>query len=141
MGAIRQSLRTRRTALEAFVAIVVLAGVFFLLARETVSPANFERLQIGLSQAEVHELLGAPRGGWNDVGKVTGPEQYATNFSQDKQSLLAKGYQEYLREQWSAREITIIAIFDQDRRLVCRYKHPGQETSWLALLRGWFGKR
>ena len=132
MGAIRQSLRTRRTALGAVVAIVVLAGVFFLLAHETVTPANFGRLRIGLSQAEVHELLGPPRGRWNDVGNVTGPDQYATNCTQDKESLLAKGYQEYLREQWSSPEITIIAVFDQDRRLVCRYRRPGQESSWLA---------
>jgi hypothetical protein len=131
------------TRLHAYVALVLLAClliagiVILLLPRERVTRANFEKILIGMSQADVHRLLGPPDFQAVELGIFRGPD-YELNslFGPDK--LRRMGYREYTRLYWRSQQIGINVILDNDGIVVFRYSldEKGPE-SWTDLVRYW----
>ncbi len=109
----------------ALVAMAAVALAFLWLAQERVTTANFERIRIGMPQAELHRLLGKPAYQTVELGIVRGPGEYAMN-PRSADELLPLGYSYVTREQWSSPELSIIAITNADGEVVCRYRAEGQ---------------
>jgi hypothetical protein len=102
-----------------------------------ITRANFDRIRVGMSQAELYGLLGAPQYQTVESGLVEGPETYATNRDQSDEERRRRGFREYRRQQWTSSEVTIIVISEPQGRVVCRYSGDGQTRDWLAFLRSW----
>jgi len=118
----------------------VVALVLVPLFKNPVSRANFGRIHVGMSQAEVYRLLGQPEYQSVELGLVDGPETYTINFGQTVEERRRRGFREYQREQWCASGITITVIADLDHgRVVCRYIVEG-EPNWIAVLRSWLSR-
>jgi hypothetical protein len=117
------------------IALAVLAIIF--RPRLRVTQANFHRIQIGMSQAELSALLGPPELQVLESGLVEGPEKYITNSSQTEEQARQRGFRDYHRQQWASSEITIIAISDPEGRVACRYSAGGRTADWLDYLRSW----
>jgi hypothetical protein len=135
-------MRLFRTRFHAYVALVFLAcllitGIVILLPRERVTRANFERIEIGMSVADVQTLLGRrPEVQAVDSGRVLGPSSYSVDLGPKR--LHRDGYQNYTRQQWSSPELTINVISDANGRIVCRYSHEGQRRpSVFDIVRFW----
>jgi hypothetical protein len=106
-----------------------------LLSQDSVTRHNFAKIRVGMSTAELSQLLGTPEYQANESGLVDGPEHYSTNHALSAEERRRSGIQEYRRQQWSSSELTIIAISDLQGRVVCRYAGEGRRRSWIALLR------
>ena len=119
------------------VTVGVLALLVFVWPKGHVTRASFAKIRIGMSQSELHDLLGcAPDHRAMDLGRVDGPDRYAVNFAIDPKELRRKGYQDYWREQWTSAEVTITVITDLKGQVVCRYSGGGQ--SRLRDFWNWF---
>jgi hypothetical protein len=119
-------------------AVVVLS--FVARSSNPVSRANFRRIEVGMPQAEVCSLLGAPEYEVEELGLVYGPETYTVNFGQSDEERRRRGFRDYRRQQWTSPEISIIVISDSEGKVVCRYSGKGREPYWLALLRSWLSR-
>lgn len=104
-------------------------------AAEQVTAANFRAIRIGMSQSELEKLLGPSRFDSHELGLVTGPTTYTANLGQNEKELRARGFQEWLRQVWVSPEITITAIVDAERCVVCAYSSAGQARDLRGLLR------
>jgi hypothetical protein len=121
-------MRLFRTRFHAYVALVflgcvVIAGiVIMLLARERVTEANFVKVTLGMSEADVRRLLGPP-----DFEPGCRPALYDAAELYDAADFhFATGYRYYTRQQWSSPEITIALCSDPDDRVAHRYRGEGQ---------------
>lgn len=124
------------------ISVAVVVGLVALLVyawpKGRVTRASFAKIRIGMSQTELHDLLGrAPDLRAMDLGRVEGPDRYAVNFATDPKELRRKGYGDYWREQWTSSEVTIIVITDLKGQVVCRYTGGGQSRlrdfwNWLS---------
>jgi hypothetical protein len=124
-----------------WLALLAAALATFMLAlvlwpHGTVTRANFQRIRVGMSQADLRDLLGQPEYDTVELGLVKGSETYSLNFTESEEKRRERGFRNYRRQQWSSSEITIIAISDLEGSVVCRYAGGGQRRSWLDLLRG-----
>ena len=122
-------LRTRLRAylLLAFVGcLLTTVSLVVLLPRERVTRANLEKIELDMSQAGLHGLLGPPDYQTVELGMVNGPNSYSTNFGDSAKELRLRGYRDYTRQQWHSPEITIITISDAEGRVVCKYSGEGQ---------------
>ena len=65
----------------AWIALLLLGAllVFVFWPRERVTPQNFSKIHIGMSQAELRHLLGYPHFQVVELGFVDGPETYTVN--------------------------------------------------------------
>jgi hypothetical protein len=120
------------------VASVVLS--FVPWSSNPVSRANFGRIQLGMSQAEVHSLLGKPGIQTVQLGLVTGPDRYVTNFSQSVEECRQRGFRDYQWQQWISTELSIVVVFDLESRVVCRYAGPGEKPYWIEVLQSWLSR-
>jgi hypothetical protein len=102
-------------------AVVTLSWI--VLGGNQVTRSNFDRIQLGMSRADVHDLLGPPEFQVVESGLVDGPASYITNREQTDEERRRRGFRDYRREQWSSSEIEIVVISDLEGRVVCRY--PG----------------
>lgn len=99
--------------------------------RNAVSLANYQRIQIGMSQVEVSRLLGGPpQFQKRQLGRVDGPDKYVINFGNEQEKLRNRGFRDYEWQQWHSGEITIAVVSDLDGIVVCRYSSPGQSRNW-----------
>lgn len=121
--------------LALFILGLVAATVAFVLwPRERVTLANFQKIDLGMSQADVTALLGTPGIQVAELGFITDEKTYSVNFSLDKDDLRRKGHRDYLFQQWDSREIVIVVISDQDGHVVCKYSNDGRKWSWRELI-------
>lgn len=104
---------------------------------ERISLANFHALRRGMSRADLRDLFGPPQYESLELGLVTGPDRYTVNFAETNAQKRARGFQEYLRQQWMSPEITITVITDDKEKVVCLYRSGGQAVGWVARLREW----
>ena len=128
----------RRSLLLAAVALplpLLAVLIFFPSPEETVTPANFDAIRLGMSQSELRKLLGPPRFDSVELGLVNGPASYTVNFALTEDELLARGFQEYLRQVWISPQITMTVVSDADQRVVCTYSGGGQSRDWHGWLR------
>ena len=101
-------MRLFRTRLHAYVALVLLACVVtavivvLLLPGERVTEANYEKIKLGMSQAEVQRLLGPPD--HEDRG-------------------------DSIYQQWHSPELTIILISDGAGGVRARWSGKGKRTA------------
>jgi hypothetical protein len=89
-----------------------------LLPPERVTRANFEKIEIGMSNSDVQRLLGPPQLRAVDLGMVRG-DTYSVDFGGG--SPPEKGFTKCIRQQWNSPEITIVVIFDTKDTVICRY--------------------
>jgi hypothetical protein len=118
-------------------------GVALLLVlwpSNPVTRANFRKIQVGMSQAELRSLLGPPEYQTVESGLVDGPEVYVTNQNQSDEERRQRGFREYLRQQWTSAEIEIVSISDSEGTVVCRYSGEGRRLDWIAFLRSWLSR-
>ena len=131
----------RSHPIAALVASVLLAAVllFALWPGQPVTKQNFERITIGMPQADLHALLGIPEYETRESGLVGGPETYMVNHTLSEDERHRRGFRDYKRQQWSSQGLSIVVILDADQRVVCRYVWPGQQ-GLFELIRGWLAK-
>jgi hypothetical protein len=118
-------------------AVAAVAVGFVWWPREAVTRANFQLIQVGMSQADLCDLLGRPDYDTVELGLVQGPETYTVNFSQSDDERHRRGFRNYRHQQWTASEITIVVISDPEGHVVCRYSSEGQGRRWFDSLRSW----
>jgi hypothetical protein len=121
-------------------ACAVVALLIVLWSPNPVTRANFGRIRIGMSQAELHRLLGAPDYQTVESGLVDGPETYITNRDLSDEERQRRGFRDCRRQQWTSPEVTIVVISDTDGQVVCRYSGDGQRSGWLTFLRSWLSR-
>ena len=140
-------MRLFRTRLHAYITLVFVACVVtavivvLLLPPERVTRANFEKIELGMSTADVQRLLGRrPNFEMVESGIVRGPAAYSMDF--DPKGLRQDGYQDYKRQQWDSPDVIIVVVSDATGRIVCRYTAPGEgrrpsvfETAWYWIMR------
>jgi hypothetical protein len=100
--------------------------LILMFPQERVSQANFEKIELGMSQAAVQRILGPPEYQTIELGMVQGPKTYSIDFHARPEELRLRGHRDYKRQQWSSPEITIIVIWDAGGSVVCRYTGEGQ---------------
>jgi hypothetical protein len=93
------------------------------LPQERVTRANYEKIQLGMSQADLRLLLGRPQVQAVDLGMVQG-DSYLTYLPGG--SPPDKGFRKCMRQQWDSPEISIVGVFDTEGRVICRYTGEGQ---------------
>jgi hypothetical protein len=136
-------LRTRwlRSRILWFVVALSIAAIVFSFrpkpasTLKPITEATFTEIRIGMSLADLTDLLGKPSLEMAELGKVDGPEDYILNFAEPEAERRARGFQDYERRQWTGRDITIIVITDPAGNVVCRYKSEGRRGTWLTFFR------
>jgi hypothetical protein len=122
---------------------VAVAVVLLLWPRGAATQANFERIQVGMSQADLRGLLGRPEYDFVELGLVQGPEIYALDFGRTADQLRQRGFRAYRRQHWRSLDMTFTVISDPAGGVVCRYsRYGGKGTSpgWLEYLRSWVSR-
>jgi hypothetical protein len=135
-------------------AIVVATVTLTLWPRNRISAANFDRIQIGMSQAELRGLLGSPQIDDFELGKARGSEEYVSarddgvllltnrvgttcldgDYRYSKVELRLMGFQDYQCQTWVSSEIRIYVISDQEGHVACRFRHEGRPWDWHRFL-------
>jgi hypothetical protein len=130
-----------RPILASLSALLALAPVMFvILPSPRVTKRNFERITVGMSQADLYDLLGKPVYDDRELGLVQGPESYTTNRLQSEEELRRRGFKDCRRQQWDSSELSIIVILDSEQRVVCRYMGGARRGYWLDSVRSWFSR-
>jgi hypothetical protein len=129
------------TLLVAAILVIGLVSLLLFLRSSTppspVTRANFQRIEVGMSQSDLRSLLGAPEYDATELGRINGPDSYSLNFIQSEKERRQSGYRDYRRQQWTSSECSIIVISDPERKVVCRYTREGQKPARLAFFRSW----
>ena len=121
---------------------VIVALTFWLVAPDPVSQSAYDRIRLGMTQAELRSLLTrSPDYESRELGLVRGPENYTVNMAASPATLRSRGFRDYRRQQWQSAEITITVISDPAGHVVCRYKGGGQPRHWLDHARLWIARR
>jgi hypothetical protein len=134
MALIRNWVRSRPFLAFLAFAIVLAALVFALWPKQRITKANFDKIQAGMSQEELRQLLGTPYFDNVQLGLVIDPQTFAPP-SGPPGELRRKGYKEYRWQNWASSEISIGVVSDSEGQVVCRYSQPGQEWDWREFLR------
>src|SRR5437762_2478208 len=84
---------------------IVIVGVILFCAwpRERISLANFQKIRIGMSQAELLGLLGPPYSATAELGLVVGPEKFANSFMEPEAAKRNHVIRDYLRQEWGSK--------------------------------------
>ena len=122
-------MRLFRTRLHGYISLVLLACVVtaaivvLLLPRERVTRANFEKIEIGMSVADVETLLGPPDFEWYDaiVPKPRTLDSGPHGREQDYEQSTGQG--------WNSAEITILVTADANGRIVRRDSADGRRRA------------
>ncbi|HRX83163.1 MAG TPA: hypothetical protein P5307_29055 [Pirellulaceae bacterium] len=123
-----------------FVAVVITFSVRTIARQNAmVTPKNFQQVQIGMTRAELHSLLGPPRHERLVLGVIKDAQTITVNLSTDHEQLRSLEYLDYVMESWSSPAITIMAFTDAKGEVVCRYSSAGQSQTLLGLV--WPRKR
>jgi hypothetical protein len=126
-----------RSLLVLFVLAAIALQVLVFWPWQKVTKHNFEKIRLGMSRDELHQLLGSPDYQVVEIGIVKDPNTYAIKGWFDAEKKQRLGYQEYQREHWTSSEIDIAAISDFEGRVVCRYTGPGWD--WQTSFWSWLG--
>jgi hypothetical protein len=102
-----------------------------------ITAANYDRIQVGMTQAELYDLLGPPESQTVELALAEWPETFVVNFSQSEAERRRRGFRDCRREQWVSSYMEIIVVSDLEGRVVCRYTGPGRKPYWLLILRSW----
>ncbi len=135
MGMVRNWVRSRPFLAFIAFAIVVSTLVIALWPKQRITKANFDKIQIGMSQEELRRLLGPPEFDKVEVGLVKDPNTYSITLSTPPEELRRQGHKDYRWQQWTSSEISIVVVSDMEGQVVCRYPGPGQEWDWREFLR------
>lgn len=116
----------RRARYVSLILLLVLAGFACLLyvARDRVTPAAFEKIDVGMTSLEVEELFQRPA---DQVMRIHGMVRDSSTFVAVPRGKRQKLPRHQLR-QWDSAELTAIVIFENDR-VVCRYTADGQPNA------------
>ena len=118
-------IRFRFTTRRLLLAVAILGLTFGVIAslRDRVTLANFDRIQLGMTEAQVRQLFGrGPDLQTPQIGEVMDPFTYSgVDVDMAAEGLHSKGFRDYLWRQWTGPEFSMIVIFDQAGRVVCRY--------------------
>jgi hypothetical protein len=111
-------------------ATVIVAVAVFFWPRERDSLANFQKIRIGMSQAELLGLLGPPNSATAELGLVVGPDKYGRGFRGPEIEAKKRkhGFRDYLRQEWGSadrqhvppKSVSIVVISDLEGKVVCR---------------------
>jgi hypothetical protein len=107
-------MRLFRTRLHVYISLVFLACVvtavivILMLPRERVTRANYDKIEIGMSVADVESLLGPPDFRW--IGPIL--SKYTVEYPPG--------------HGWSSPEVTILVMPDANGRIVYRRCADGQ---------------
>ena len=129
-------LTRRNIFVAAGVAVVLMVAVCVVLVRVKPHLTNidFQNVQIGMTRAELHRLLGSPDHEQIVLGMVTSPTSMTVNFSDGeyRKRLQRSGYNDHILECWFSPSITIMAYVDAKDQVVCRYSAGGQRPDVLG---------
>jgi hypothetical protein len=116
----------RGLLIAALVVACVVIGIGAVLLRSGVNTANFSRIQIGMTDAEVAVLLGEqPNANMLLLGRIASPDAFANDGQQSW----------YLYREWRNARITIVTFSDpKTGRVVCRYSGQGYLAQFRQLL-------
>jgi len=128
MGMVRNWVRSRPFLIFFAFAIVVATLVFTFWPKQRITKANFDKIQIGMSQEELLQLLGTPEIDTVQLGLVEDPQTFIILGSDSR-------YKDYRFQQWTSSEISIGVVSDSEGQLVCRYSNPGREWDWRVFFR------
>jgi hypothetical protein len=124
-------------------AVATILAVSFWLAPlplgrpNKITRENFRKINLGMPQAELSELMGAPEVSSTGLGKVEGPETYTINPALSAAEQRARGFREYRFQQWTSSDILIVVITDAEGTVVCRYCGEGPKVHWFPVIRSW----
>jgi hypothetical protein len=120
---------------------LTLALLDFAIPQRRVPKGTVGRVEPGMRQAEVLDLLGG-RPDWEGVilGRPNGADSLTTNFALDETRLRAAGHRDLLWQQWDGVESTVTVVSDDRGRVVCRYESGGQPRPFGAKLLRLFRK-
>ena len=125
------------TAIATVLALVTL--MFISWPRERITPANFAKIQIGMSKAELRSMFGPAENETVELGIIGSSGAYGIVLGHpDPQDLRRKGYREYIRQTWISPAITITAVSDLEGKVVCRYSGDGQVRNRPRTFLSWF---
>lgn len=107
----------RALLIAAGVVACVVIGIGVLWSRTGVTADNFNRIQVGMTDAEVATLLGEqPKKSLLLLGRIAGPDAFVS----DGQTSW------YTYREWRNGMITIVTVSDpQSGRVLCRYSGQG----------------
>ena len=135
MRLVWKALWSRPVLAFAALAILVAAVILTSWSKQRISAANFDKIEIGMSQTELYGLLGAPEFDRVLFGLVEGRNTFTTNFYFSNEQLRQRGFRDYRFQQWTSSEISIVVVSDQEGQVVSRYSHEGRPWNWRMFLR------
>lgn len=109
--------------------LFVIAAVLVLFWPRSLEE-RYASIRIGMSSAEAEQLMGGPTHIWACSGRVLDDGVFESWE-------MKEGHYRCL--QWNSPRLTVVAVFNQQDALVCRYRGEGQPWPWLARLRERFG--
>lgn len=130
-------LTRRNIFMAAGVAVVLMVAVcvaVLVRVKPHLTNTDFQNVQIGMTRAELHRLLGSPDHEQIVLGMVTSPTSMTVNFSDGeyRKRLQSSGYNDHILECWFSPSITIMAYVDAKDQVVCRYSAGGQRPDVLG---------
>jgi hypothetical protein len=133
MTLVRNWVRSRPFLVFFAFAIAVATLVFTLWPKQTITKANFDKIQVGMSQTDLFQLLGPPEYVKVEFGLVEGPETYIITDVHPEG--FWRGSRYFQRQGWRSSEIGITVICDLNGEVVCRYSCKGESWTWRFLRR------
>jgi hypothetical protein len=116
----------------AAVALLLLGGVFFVCFTQFSPPAmdeaSFDRIDVGMSEADVNSLLGGPAGDYTTTDVLQSPVRLL-----GKDGTTAK--------QWAGNKGSIVIGFDDGNRVAWKQfiKVVSLDESWVEKCKRWVG--
>jgi hypothetical protein len=134
MRALENWVRPRLILAIIGLSLIIAVLVFVLWPRERVTRQNFGKIWVGMSQAELYQLLGSPHYQIVEIGIVDSPDSYSTNKHLSIEEKRLRGYRDYRRQHWASPKLTISVISDLKGEVVCRYTSQGHTSDWFELV-------
>jgi hypothetical protein len=121
-------MKLRYHSWQPLLVLVVLAGILLAAWRAFLDPsvnrASFQRIEVGMSKDQVHQLLGRPADFCYDAqGNVESPFVFRSGPGPN-----------YQLHRWDGTNLLIGVIFDQRDQVACRYAY---DSPWWGRLRSW----
>jgi hypothetical protein len=138
-------------------AVVIATVTLALWPKQRITAANYDKIQIGMSQAELRGVLGPPQRVEDFVGQFCGEEFISVengmlvrtfrvgdqgfitaldyNYSHyGKDELRRMGFKDYQRQVWISSEISIVLITNQEGHVADRFSGEGVTWNWRRFL-------
>lgn len=120
-------------ALGLLAALLFLAGAGALLwlntPRHRISRESFEKIQVGMTRAEVEEILGVPPGDY-------GPGNTYALLNQSRGATFPTGWSTVA---WKAGDMSVLVAYDLEGRVAWKKLGRALRRNFLSRLRRWLG--